>query len=132
MLTLNLRFILIHCVSQIFAELAQDLQIHSTYFACSSLHTKPKGICCFGNLLAKFLDGLSIRNDSFFIVLCPSVLVELCICSIQTYRGVTGLTTPPPLVWRGQVWYFHPLGSILRAKCWIGVVLVSLERAAKT
>ena len=50
-----------------------------------------------------------------------------CICPVSANLGVTGLTTPPLVVWWGQVWYFHALGGILSAKFWNRMVLVLLE-----
>ena len=50
-----------------------------------------------------------------------------CICPVSANLGVTGLTTPPLVVWWGQIWYFHALGGILSAKFWNRMVLVLLE-----
>ena len=50
-----------------------------------------------------------------------------CICPVSANLGVTGLMTPPLVVWWGQVWYFHALGGILSAKFWNRMVLVLLE-----
>ena len=57
-----------------------------------------------------------------------SLCLPLCgLCPVSANLGVTGLTTPPLVVWWGQVWYFHALGGILSAKFWNRMVLVLLE-----
>ena len=57
-----------------------------------------------------------------------SLCLPLCgLCPVSANLGVTGLTTPPLVVWWGQIWYFHALGGILSAKFWNRMVLVLLE-----
>ena len=85
----------------------------------------------FASLSFQIIHIQNVCNESLECNIFPLSLLP-GIKSIPTYLGVLGCTTPPPMVWWGQVWYFYALGCVFGAKLWFWMVLVQLERATKT